>query len=204
MKFHIIKTTISLIYYLLCLPKNACIQNIRVEYTEVLFTYCWYASANSAYINFILNYFFTFVTLNNFLFCTLNAIINYHIDCKSRFMKILLKSALETELSNCIVERPLYRPWKRSKLINAQLDLHLTTEHHESRSCVAGVQKDEDILSYLKTQPSLKMFKNTFQSGFLSILYSIGSKPLQIWDKKVSRSYHFAVIFHDRHSDMAT
>ena len=36
------------------------------------------------------------------------------------------------------------------------------------------------------------MFKNTFQSGFLSILYSIGSKPLQIWDKKVrypSRSY---------------
>jgi len=25
------------------------------------------------------------------------------------------------------------------------------------------------------------MFKNTFQSGFLSILYSIGSKPLQIW-----------------------
>lgn len=121
MKFHIIKTTISLIYYLLCLPKNACIQNIRVEYTEVLFTYCWYASANSAYINFILNYFFTFATLNNFLFCTLNAIINYHIDCKCRFMKILLKSALETELSNCIVERPLYRPWKRSKLINAQL-----------------------------------------------------------------------------------
>lgn len=31
------------------------------------------------------------------------------------------------------------------------------------------------------------MFKNTFQSGFLSILYSIGSKPLQIWDKKGKR-----------------
>ena len=31
---------------------------------------------------------------------------------------------------------------------------------------------------------SPKMFKNTFQSGFLSILYSVGSKPLQIWDKK--------------------
>ena len=29
------------------------------------------------------------------------------------------------------------------------------------------------------------MFKNSFQSGFLSILYSIGSKPLQIWDKEV-------------------
>ncbi|PAV59458.1 hypothetical protein WR25_13561 [Diploscapter pachys] len=29
------------------------------------------------------------------------------------------------------------------------------------------------------------MFHNTFQSGLLSILYSIGSKPLQIWDKQV-------------------
>ncbi|XP_070680541.1 uncharacterized protein [Malus domestica] len=29
------------------------------------------------------------------------------------------------------------------------------------------------------------MFKNTFQSSFLSILYSLGSKPLQIWDKEV-------------------
>jgi len=29
------------------------------------------------------------------------------------------------------------------------------------------------------------MFKNTFQSGFISILYSVGSKPLKIWDKKV-------------------
>ena len=29
------------------------------------------------------------------------------------------------------------------------------------------------------------MFHNTFQSGLLSVLYSIGSKPLQIWDKKV-------------------
>ena len=28
------------------------------------------------------------------------------------------------------------------------------------------------------------MFRNTYQSGFLSVLYSIGSKPLQIWDKK--------------------
>lgn len=33
------------------------------------------------------------------------------------------------------------------------------------------------------------MFKNTFQSGFLSVLYSIGSKPLQIWDKKVRRRW---------------
>ncbi|EHH31713.1 Transcription factor IIB [Macaca mulatta] len=34
------------------------------------------------------------------------------------------------------------------------------------------------------------MFKNTFQSGFLSILYSIGSKPLQIWDKKMRAMGH--------------
>ena len=33
------------------------------------------------------------------------------------------------------------------------------------------------------------MFKNTFQSGFLSILYSIGSKPLQIWDKCVRNGH---------------
>ncbi len=28
------------------------------------------------------------------------------------------------------------------------------------------------------------MFRNTFQSGFLSILYSLGNKPLQLWDKQ--------------------
>ncbi|KAF5833957.1 Cilia/flagella-associated protein 20/WDR90/C3orf67 [Dunaliella salina] len=33
------------------------------------------------------------------------------------------------------------------------------------------------------------MFKNSFQSGFLSILYSIGSKPLQIWDKQVRNGH---------------
>jgi len=38
------------------------------------------------------------------------------------------------------------------------------------------------------------MFKNTFQSGFLSILYSIGSKPLQIWDKSVSFSLFLFII----------
>jgi hypothetical protein len=34
-----------------------------------------------------------------------------------------------------------------------------------------------------------EMFRNTFQSGFLSVLYSIGSKPLQIWDKKVRNGH---------------
>lgn len=38
------------------------------------------------------------------------------------------------------------------------------------------------------------MFKNTFQSGFLSILYSIGSKPLQIWDKKVKMDLCFNML----------
>ncbi|GAB2269339.1 hypothetical protein Dimus_004259 [Dionaea muscipula] len=32
------------------------------------------------------------------------------------------------------------------------------------------------------------MFKNTLQSGFLSILYRLGSKPLQIWDNEVARA----------------
>eukprot|EP00439_Symbiodinium_sp_Y106_P073230 s340_g13.t1 len=39
------------------------------------------------------------------------------------------------------------------------------------------------------TFASSRMFKNTYQSGFLSILYSIGSKPLQIWDKKVRNGH---------------
>ncbi|CAE8594248.1 unnamed protein product [Polarella glacialis] len=38
-------------------------------------------------------------------------------------------------------------------------------------------------------QEANNMFKNTYQSGFLSILYSIGSKPLQIWDKKVRNGH---------------
>ena len=33
------------------------------------------------------------------------------------------------------------------------------------------------------------MFKNTYQAGFLSILYSIGSKPLQLWNKKVRNGH---------------
>jgi len=33
------------------------------------------------------------------------------------------------------------------------------------------------------------MFKNSYQSGFLSILYSIGAKPLQIWDKCVRNGH---------------
>ncbi|KAH9597579.1 CFA20 domain [Trypanosoma melophagium] len=33
------------------------------------------------------------------------------------------------------------------------------------------------------------MFHNSYQSGFLSILYSIGSRPLQIWDTQVRNGH---------------
>jgi hypothetical protein len=33
------------------------------------------------------------------------------------------------------------------------------------------------------------MFRNTFQSGLLSISYAIGSKPLQIWRKNINNGY---------------
>nr|CAD7269433.1 unnamed protein product [Timema shepardi]CAD7581393.1 unnamed protein product [Timema californicum] len=33
------------------------------------------------------------------------------------------------------------------------------------------------------------MFQNTFQSGFLSILYSCGSRPLAIWGQKVRNGH---------------
>ncbi|KAI8462831.1 MAG: transcription factor IIB-like protein [Monoraphidium minutum] len=33
------------------------------------------------------------------------------------------------------------------------------------------------------------MFKNSYQSGFLSLFYSIGSKPLQIWDQDVREGH---------------
>uniref|UniRef100_A0A3Q1F6S9 Cilia and flagella associated protein 20 n=1 Tax=Acanthochromis polyacanthus TaxID=80966 RepID=A0A3Q1F6S9_9TELE len=46
------------------------------------------------------------------------------------------------------------------------------------------------------------MFKNTFQSGFLSILYSIGSKPLQIWDKKVRNGHIKKIADNDIHSNV--
>ncbi|GMT16714.1 hypothetical protein PFISCL1PPCAC_8011, partial [Pristionchus fissidentatus] len=36
---------------------------------------------------------------------------------------------------------------------------------------------------------SFQMFHNTFQSGLLSVLYSIGSKPLQLWDKQVKNGH---------------
>ncbi|KRZ88075.1 UPF0468 protein C16orf80, partial [Trichinella sp. T8] len=33
----------------------------------------------------------------------------------------------------------------------------------------------------------LNMLRNTFQSGYLSILFSLGNNPLQIWDKHASK-----------------
>merc|ERR1712110_1047347 len=34
-----------------------------------------------------------------------------------------------------------------------------------------------------------RMFKNTFQSGFLSLLYSIGSKPLQFFNSHIRNGH---------------
>ncbi|XP_055353496.1 cilia- and flagella-associated protein 20-like [Paramacrobiotus metropolitanus] len=34
------------------------------------------------------------------------------------------------------------------------------------------------------------MFRNTFQSGFLSVFYSLGSKPLQLWSKQALNGGH--------------
>ncbi|XP_067009197.1 cilia- and flagella-associated protein 20-like [Anabrus simplex] len=33
------------------------------------------------------------------------------------------------------------------------------------------------------------MFRNTYQSGFLSILYSVGSNPMSIWGRKVKNGH---------------
>ena len=33
-----------------------------------------------------------------------------------------------------------------------------------------------------------EMFANSFQKGFFSLLYSIGSQPLEIWDREVSKA----------------
>jgi len=46
------------------------------------------------------------------------------------------------------------------------------------------------------------MFQNTFQSGFLSILYSLGSKPLQIWDKKAKNGHITRVTDEDIQSNV--
>jgi hypothetical protein len=46
------------------------------------------------------------------------------------------------------------------------------------------------------------MFRNTFQSGFLSVLYSIGSKPLQIWDKKVRNGHNKRITDQDIQSSV--
>ena len=64
----------------------------------------------------------------------------------------------------CWRSRPIPFPWRHSHLPSRDVSLSLI-----SNLChLAG-----------------SMFHNTFQSGLLSVLYSIGSKPLQLWDKQV-------------------
>ncbi|KAK9068857.1 hypothetical protein SSX86_012973 [Deinandra increscens subsp. villosa] len=47
------------------------------------------------------------------------------------------------------------------------------------------IRRNPNLFVNRSFESIVQMFKNTFQSGFLSILYSLGSKPLQIWDKEV-------------------
>lgn len=57
-----------------------------------------------------------------------------------------------------------------------------------------GVQTGHQVVGCERPEPpplwqpaaqgTAAMFKNSYQAGFLSILYSIGSKPLLIWDKQ--------------------
>ena len=47
-------------------------------------------------------------------------------------------------------------------------------------------------LARLRAPPSRRSLlarRSTYQAGFLSVLYSIGAKPLQIWDKKVRNGH---------------
>lgn len=44
------------------------------------------------------------------------------------------------------------------------------------------------------------MFRNSYQGGFLSLLYSIGSKPLALWDSKVQGGHIKRVTDEDIHS----
>ena len=46
------------------------------------------------------------------------------------------------------------------------------------------------------------MFRNTFQSGFLSILYAIGSKPLQIWRKNINNGYVKRITYFEMQSSV--
>eukprot|EP00494_Astrolonche_serrata_P011454 UN11538 len=46
------------------------------------------------------------------------------------------------------------------------------------------------------------MFHNVFQSGYISVLYSLGSKPLQLWDKQVNEGHTKRVMDNDINSNV--
>ncbi|XP_077535216.1 cilia- and flagella-associated protein 20 [Haemaphysalis longicornis] len=77
--------------------------------------------------------------------------------------------------------------WLTNAQQTCQLPCPLYKKLYLTRRLCIAVQRTI-LCPYLFLQ-TWKMFKNTFQSGFLSILYSIGSKPLQIWDKKVRNGH---------------
>merc|ERR1712032_350624 len=70
------------------------------------------------------------------------------------------------------------------------MGIHISAcSHGNCQKATSSVELRVVILIDQRVRTACKMFKNTFQSGFLSILYSIGSKPLQIWDKKVQNGH---------------
>lgn len=58
-------------------------------------------------------------------------------------------------------------------------------DHLLGLSCITSAF----IFNYFVRIAAQKMFHNSYQSGFLSILYSVGSKPLQIWDCQVRNGH---------------
>ena len=62
--------------------------------------------------------------------------------------------------------------------------------HISAESAICGVQHTQGEVqgcTGIAQAVWSKMFRNTFQSGFLSILYSLGSKPLEIWQGEGKR-----------------
>ena len=72
------------------------------------------------------------------------------------------------------------------------LSFHGATPHLPSSNPSPHRVLDYSAWVSLDTSCRVAMFRNTFQSGFLSILYSIGSKPLQVRRPGFSLSFHWS------------
>jgi hypothetical protein len=66
------------------------------------------------------------------------------------------------------------------QLFSPVLSIDLLVQLLSRNPCPSHVTPLFVLTARLLTVSLGDMFRNTFQSGFLSILYSIGSKPLQV------------------------